>query len=101
MPEIDPATVNRYWENAAPSILGPYMMDDFGFPVGAGEYRFKAESQIVRRIIRDVKHDGTALDLGSGVGYWAEEFSSSFSQVVAVEGSRILYVALEQRCSAR
>jgi len=36
--EIDSAKVNQYWEAAAPSILGPYMMDGFGFPSSAGGF---------------------------------------------------------------
>ncbi|GMQ92372.1 MAG: hypothetical protein BMS9Abin11_1699 [Gammaproteobacteria bacterium] len=80
------------------------MMDGFGFPVGAGEFRFRAETRIVRRLLRDrllrdVEHNGTVLDLGSGVGYWAEEFARRFSRVVAVEGSNALYSALKQRCA--
>ncbi len=99
MPEIDHASVNQYWENAKSSILGPYMMDGFGFPVSAGDFRFRAEARIVRRLLSHVEHNGTVLDLGSGVGYWAEEFARSFSQVVAIEGSNALYPALEQRCA--
>lgn len=75
------------------------MMEGFGFPESAGEFRFRAEAQIVRRLLRGVEHNGTVLDLGSGVGYWAEEFARSFSRVVAVEGSNVLYLALEERCS--
>ena len=99
MSEIDHALVNQYWENVKSSILGPYMMDDFGFPESAGGFRFQAESMIVRRLLRGVEHNGTVLDLGSGVGYWAEEFARSFSQVVAVEGSSVFYPALEKRCT--
>ncbi len=75
------------------------MMDDFGFPVSAGDFRFQAESRIVRRLLGRVDHNGVVLDLGSGVGCWAEEFARSFSQVVAVEGSKALYQALEERCA--
>jgi len=75
------------------------MMDGFGFPVSAGDFRFRSEVQIVRRLLRDVEHNGTVLDLGSGVGYWAEEFARSFSRVVAVEDSNALFPALEQRCA--
>lgn len=99
MIEIDYATVNRYWEGATPSALGPYMMDGFGFPISAGEFRFRAESRIVRRLVCSVKREGAVLDLGSGVGFWAEEFAAHFSRVVAVEGSKTLYQALDQRCS--
>ncbi len=35
-PLLDYATVSRYWSNAKPSIMGPYMMDGFGFPGSAG-----------------------------------------------------------------
>ena len=100
MPEIDRASVNRYWENAKASILGPYMMEGLGFPESAGDFRFQAESRIVRRLLRGVEHSGTVLDLGSGVGYWTEEFARSFSQVVTVEGSGGLYLALEKRCAS-
>jgi len=100
MPKIDHASVKQYWENVKASILGPYMMDNFGFPVSAGEHRFQAESRIVRRLLSSVEHNGTVLDLGSGVGYWAEEFARSFSQVVAVEGSSVLYFALDKRCTS-
>jgi SAM-dependent methyltransferase len=99
MTEIDYATVNRYWEAAAPSVLGPYMMDGFGFPVSAGDFRFRAELRIVQRLAGGVKQDGAVLDLGSGVGFWAEDFASHFSQVIAVEGSEVLYRALEKRCA--
>lgn len=99
MREIDHASVNHYWENVKSSILGPYMMDDFGFPENAGDFRFREESLIVRRLLRGVEHNGTVLDLGSGVGCWTEEFARSFSQVVAVEGSSALYPALEKRCA--
>jgi trans-aconitate methyltransferase len=75
------------------------MMDGFGFPSSAGGFRFRAESRIVRQLVRGVKRDGTVLDLGSGVGFWAEHFAARFSQVVAVEGSESLYRALAQRCA--
>ncbi|MCH8840429.1 MAG: hypothetical protein IH831_07075 [Planctomycetes bacterium] len=39
MTTLDYETVSRYWSTAAPSILGPYMMDGFGFPAGAGRFR--------------------------------------------------------------
>ena len=100
MTEIDYAQVSRYWEKATPSILGPYMMDDFGFPASAGNFRFRAESRIVQRLIRDVKRDGAVLDLGSGIGVWAEEFAGRFSLVTAVEGSRTLFQSLQRRCAA-
>lgn len=73
------------------------MMD--GFPASAGNYRFREEIRIVRRLLRGIEHNGTVLDLGSGVGYWTEEFAHSFSQVVAVEGSNAFYPSLEQRCA--
>jgi len=99
LPEIDHASVNRYWQNVKSSILGPYMMDGFGFPVSAGDFRFRVEARIVRRLLSRVEHNSTVLDLGSGAGYWAKEFARSFSRVVAVEGSNALYRALEQRCA--
>ena len=99
MTEIDYAKVSRYWEEATPSILGPYMMDDFGFPASAGDFRFRAESRIVQRLTRDVKQDGAVLDLGSGIGVWAEGFARRFSRVTAVEGSRALFGSLQKRCA--
>jgi len=74
-------------------------MDGFGFPVSAGNFRFREEARIVRRLLCGVEHNGTVLDLGSGVGYWAEEFARSFSQVIAVEGSNALYPVLDERCT--
>ncbi|NOZ09778.1 MAG: methyltransferase domain-containing protein [Gammaproteobacteria bacterium] len=99
MPEISHASVNRHWERVKSSILGPYMMDGFGFPVSAGDFRFRAEARIVRRLLARVEHNGAVLDLGSGIGYWAGEFARRFSQVVAVEGSNALYPALEEQCA--
>ncbi len=99
MTEIDYAKVNRYWEGANPSILGPYMMDGFGFPASAGDFRFRAESRIVRRLASDVKRDGAVLDLGSGIGVWAKDFARHFSLVTAVEGSRTLFQSLQRRCA--
>jgi SAM-dependent methyltransferase len=100
MIEIDYAKVNQYWAKATPSILGPYMMDDFGFPASAGDFRFQAETRIVQRLTRDVKQEGAVLDLGSGIGVWAESFARRFSFVTAIEGSRVLFQSLQKRCAA-
>jgi len=99
MTTLDYATVSRYWSTVTSSILGPYMMDGFGFPAGAGRFRFRAECKIVNRLIRAANSDGCALDLGSGMGFWTEYFAERFSRVVAVEASRPLYEALEERCA--
>jgi SAM-dependent methyltransferase len=98
MSEINPTLVSRYFEGVKTSILGPYMMDGYGFPNGAGDYRFKAETQIVKSLLNGVDRDGAVLDLGCGVGYWAEAFAQEFSSVVAVEGSANLYDTLATRC---
>ncbi len=99
MPEIDHTAVDQYWSGVKASILGPYMMDGFGFPASAGHFRFRSEFRVVKRLLRDVDPDGTMLDLGCGVGYWAETFAQRFSCVVAVEGSGALYQAMEERCA--
>ena len=98
---LDYAIIDKYWTQAEPSILGPYMMDGFGFPASAGNYRFHAECKVVDRLIRsaNVRSDGTVLDLGSGVGFWAEYFAQRFRKVVAVEASAPLYQAMNARCS--
>ena len=100
-PLLDYATVSRYWSNAKPSIMDPYMMDGFGFPVSAGSYRFDAECEIVERLIRStsINPDGAVLDLGSGVGFWTEYFAQRFGKVTAVEASPPLYRATVARCS--
>ncbi len=97
---LDYATIGRYWSKAKPSIMGPYMMNGFGFPASAGSYRFDAERKIVDRLIRgeSVNSDGTVLDLGSGVGFWAEYFAQRFGKVIAVESSVPLYEAMRMRC---
>ena len=79
---LDYSVVNSYWKKADPSIMGPYMMDGFGFPASAGRFRFHAESVIVQQLIRNAKVDttGAALDLGSGVGYWAEFFCAEIQE---------------------
>ena len=87
MAELNYEAVNRYWHNARPSILGPYMMDGFGFPAAAGRFRFRAETRIIQRLIPGQNQNGTVLDLGSGIGHWAVHFSQRFAKVVAVEGS--------------
>ena len=56
-PLLDYATVSRYWSKARPSIMGPYMMDGFGFPASAGSYRFDAECEIVERLVRSAGID--------------------------------------------
>ncbi len=99
MTTLDYETVSRYWSTAAPSILGPYMMDGFGFPAGAGRFRFHAECKIVDRLIHGLSPDGCVLDLGSGIGFWTEYFARRCSRVVAVEGSVPLHQALEERCA--
>jgi SAM-dependent methyltransferase len=96
---LDYATVSRYWSKAKPSIMGPYMMDGFGFPASAGSYRFDAECEIVERLIRSINSDGAVLDLGSGVGFWTEYFAQRFGKVTAIEASLPLYEATVARCS--
>ncbi len=100
-PLLDYATVSRYWSKAKPSIMGPYMMDGFGFPASAGTYRFEAECKIVEGLIRrtSINSDGVVLDLGSGVGFWAEYFAQRFGRVIALEASVPLYEAMVARCS--
>lgn len=99
MTTLDYETVSRYWNTAAPSIMGPYMMDGFGFPSGAGRFRFRTECKIVDRLVPKSVSDGCVLDLGSGIGFWAEYFAQRFSRVVAVEASSSLYESLEERCA--
>jgi SAM-dependent methyltransferase len=100
MAELDYAAVRRYWNNARPSILGPYMMEGFGFPPAAGLFRFNAERDIVQRLVQGLNRTGTVLDLGSGIGFWAEAFARDFTKVVAVEASPALCDALRARCGA-
>lgn len=98
MTRLNYETVSQYWSTATPSILGPYMMDGFGFPSSSGRFRFRAECKIVDQLIQDA--NGSVLDLGSGIGFWAEHFSQRFSQVIAVEASEPLFQALEKRCGS-
>ena len=99
MAQLDYAAVHRYWNNARPSILGPYMMEGFGFPPAAGLFRFNGERAIVRRLVQGLDRTGSVLDLGSGVGFWAEELTRHFAHVVAVEASTALCDALRARCA--
>jgi trans-aconitate methyltransferase len=96
---LDYAGVNQYWNNAQPSILGPYMMEGFGFPASAGQFRFKAERQIVERLIGGV-NSNSMLDLGCGIGCWAEYFARHFSKVIAVEASKALFDVMAQQCAS-
>ncbi len=98
-PQLDYSKVRAYWKRARPSMLGPYMMDGFGFPAGAGRFRFRGELNAVAETIRDLRPGMSVLDLGSGVGVWTEYFAQRFATVVAVEASSILYEALKDRCS--
>ena len=97
--QLDNTAVNHYWKNAKPSILGPYMMDGFGFPISAGQFRFQAECRIVEKLIQEYNQH-SMLDLGCGVGYWTEYFARQFTRVTAVEASPVLYEAMKQRCAA-
>ena len=99
MTTLDYETVSHYWNTATSSLLGPYMMEGFGFPPSAGRFRFHAERKIVDRLSRSLSPDSHVLDLGCGNGCWTEYFAQRFSRVVAVEGSKPLYDALEERCA--
>jgi len=96
---LDYEKVHRYWNQVKPSVMGPYMMDGFGIPVGAGHFRFQEECKIVDRYIQNLDSDLSVLDLGSGVGFWSEYFAKRFSNVVSVEASNSLYKTLQQRCN--
>jgi trans-aconitate methyltransferase len=98
-PQLDYLKVLAYWKRARPSMLGPYMMDGFGFPAGAGRFRFRGEAHAVAATIRDLRSNTSVLDLGSGAGVWTEYFAQRFAKVVAVEASSTLYEAMKARCS--
>lgn len=97
MTQLDYQAVQRYWDGAQPSMLGPYMMDGFGFPSAAGRFRFRAEAKIIEGFIGGMDSGGAVLDLGSGIGHWAEYFAGRFARVVAVEGSEVFYSELVRR----
>ena len=98
-PQLDYSKVRAYWRQATPSILGPYMMDGFGFPASAGDFRFRREQEAVARIVESLPSSCSVLDLGSGVGFWTEYFARRFATVVSVEASPVLYSALDDLCS--
>ncbi len=89
--------VRKYWNNVKPSVLGPYMMEGFGFPLSAGFFRFQKECKIVSSFIREFDSSSSVLDLGSGVGFWTQFFSNQFSKIVSVEASDILYKELHSK----
>ena len=97
--QLDYSKVRAYWRQATPSILGPYMMDGFGFPASAGRFRFRREQEAVARAIESVPPRCSVLDLGSGVGFWTEYFAHRFAHVVSVEASPVLYSSLTERCT--
>ena len=74
-------------------------MEGFGFPASAGQFRFQAERQIVERLIEEVNHN-CMLDLGCGIGCWAEYFAHHFSKVIAVEASKSLFNVMAQQCAS-
>ena len=96
--QLDYSKVRAYWQRAKPSMLGPYMMDGFGFPAGAGRFRFRGELDAVEEALEDVRPSTSVLDLGSGVGFWTEYFAQRFAKVVSVEASPTLYATLKERC---
>ncbi len=98
-PQLDYSKVRAYWKRVRTSMLGPYMMDGYGFPAGAGRFRFRGELNSVAETIRDLRSGTSVLDLGSGVGVWTEYFAQRFAKVVAVEASSTLYEVLKDRCS--
>ena len=75
------------------------MMEGFGFPASAGQFRFQAERQIVERLIEGT-NSHCMLDLGCGIGCWAEYFAHHFSKVIAVEASKSLFNVMAQQCAS-
>jgi len=98
-PQLDYSKVRAYWKRARPSLLGPYMMDGFGFPAGAGSFRFRGELRSVTDAIKNLRSSISVLDFGSGAGVWTEYFAQRFSNVVSVEASPALFESLQERCS--
>ena len=98
-PGLNYASVQQYWEQVPSSALGPYMMHGFGFPGGAGLYRFRMETKIMDTLVEGMNRDGAVLDLGCGVGLWSEYFARQFDSVIAVESSTNFFGVLQKRCS--
>lgn len=99
VPNLDYSKIKKYWNNVIPTILGPYMMDGFGFPIGAGHTRFLDESKIIKKLTVSIKSSSSVLDLGSGIGSWTKYFANHYNEVVSVESSNILYESLQNRFS--
>ena len=97
--QLDYSKVRAYWQRTKPSLLGPYMMEGFGFPASAGRFRFRGEQDAVEEAVQDLRSSISVLDFGSGVGVWTEYFAQRFANVVSVEASPTLYAALKERCS--
>jgi len=97
--QLDYSKIRAYWKQATPSILGPCMMEGFGFPASAGRFRFGREQEEVAKAIQSLPLTCSVLDLGSGVGFWTEYFAHRFAHVVSVEASPVLYSSLTDRCS--
>ena len=97
--QLDYSVVREYWKHAKPSMLGPYVMEGFGFPASAGQFRFRGELDAVEKAVKDLRSSVSVLDLGSGVGVWTEYFAQRFAKVVSVEASPALYAALKDGCS--
>ena len=76
------------------------MMDGFGFPSSAGHFRFRGELKAVTKSVGNLRSSISVLDLGSGVGFWAEYFAQRFARVVSVEASSTLHESLRQRSSS-
>ncbi len=97
MLQLDYSSTNRYWNQAKPSFLGPYMMEGFGFPDRAGLFRFNEEKRLIDRLTSQQAPERRVLDLGCGIGHWAEYFAERSLEVVAVEGSQSFFNFLENR----
>ncbi len=98
-PEIDDATVKRYFDSAREGTAATVSMMTHGhnLPASAARYRLHKELRTIGDWLSAVPDSGRVLDVGCGAGAWTEIFARRYKTVLGIEQSSLMLQAAMER----
>jgi len=98
-PQIDDATVKRYFDNATGGTAATVSMmtHEHNLPASAARYRLHKEIRTISDWLNAVYDSGRVLDVGCGAGTWTEISARRYKTVIGIEQSSLMLKAARER----